>query len=160
MVKENITTQTTAEFDTGDLVEVVLKDGQKFKGLVVENYVGGFTCKVLNKESSLGTAIWERYGSERDHRFQVLEDCSQVKVLSKSRVSKASGTFSLNESVSKNEMTYYETDLGDGKYATLCLCEGYGGWSFYDSEEDHADSLKESYFNSQISKYNSREIRG
>lgn len=145
MVKEN-------QYKTGNLLEVVLKDGKQFKCIVVEDYGDGFVGKVLSKDLKVGTASWNRYGLKEDGRFQVIENCKEVKVLAESTETKGSGSLSLNESVTKSEMTYYTTPLGEGKCITLCLCEGYGGWSVHDENEDAGNALKESFFSSQISK--------
>ena len=140
------------ELKTGDLVEVTLKkDHHKFKCIVVESYEGAFVGKVLYKEEGVGTATWDRYGLEKDGRFQVFEDCESVKVLAKPQKFKGTGTLTLNESVAKSNMVYYKTPLEEGKFAIFCLCEDYGGWSFKDETEESI-ALKESFFNSQLSK--------
>lgn len=150
MVKES-------QYKVGDLLEVTRKDGKKFKCIVVEDYGTGFVSKVINKDEKVGTANWNRYGLKEDGRFQIVEDCETIKVLAESTESKASGSLSLNESVTKSEMTYYTTPLGNGKCITLCLCEGHGGWSVHNEDDENiGEALKESYLNSQLSKYENK----
>lgn len=143
-------------FKIGDLLEVTKNDNSKYKCVVIENYEGGFVGKVLEKDENVGTATWDRYGLKEDGRFQVVEDCSNIKVLARAKVSKAESSLSLNESVSHSEMTYYTTPINDHQSITLCMCENYGGWSVHNTGCD-SEALKESFFNSQISKLNSIE---
>lgn len=142
------------KFKTGDLIEVKRSDGNSFKGIVIENYGSGFVTKVLSSEGKIGTSIWERYGLEKDIHFQSTNECVDIQVISESVMSKGSSTFTLNESVTKNDVICYETKLEDGSNMILCMCEGYGGWSLYrDGEEiTKATAIKESFFNSQLSK--------
>lgn len=146
-----------AKFKTGDLLEVTRKDNSKFKCIVIENYDGGFVSKVLEKDEKVGTATWNRYGLKEDGRFQVVEDCADIKILAESKKSSAEGTLTLSESVSHNQMTYYTTPLSESKSITLCLCENYGGWSIHENK-DNQNALKESFFNSQVSKLSSSVI--
>lgn len=146
IIKEN-----SNNFDIGDLVEVTRNDDKKFECLVVEKYNGGFVSKVLNKDKGVGTANWKRYGLFRDSRFQMMSECKEIKVLSKAAKTTASSTFTLNESVTRNDLTYYETRIDNSNYAILCMCEGFGGWSFC-NRESRPEGLKESFFNSQIAK--------
>lgn len=146
-----------AKFKTGDLLEVTRKDNSKFKCIVIENYDGGFVSKVLEKDEKVGTATWNRYGLKEDGRFQVVEDCADIKILAESKKFSAEGTLTLSESVSHNQMTYYTTPLSESKSITLCLCENYGGWSIHENK-DNQNALKESFFNSQVSKLSSSVI--
>ena len=144
-----------AKLSTGDLIEVTLKkNDRKFRCIVVENYDGAFVGKVLRKEEGIGTASWERYGLDKDGRFQLYSECESVKILAKPQKFNSTGTLTLNESVIKNKMVYYKIPLEEGKVAIFCLCEDYGGWSFHDETEESI-ALKESFFNSQIAKINS-----
>lgn len=145
------------KFKTGDLLEVTRKDNSKFKCVVIENYEGGFVSKVLEKDEKVGTATWDRYGLKEDGRFQIVEDCADIRVLAESKKSSAEGTLTLSESVSHSQMTYYTTPLSESKSITLCLCENYGGWSIHESR-DSQDALKESFFNSQVSRLSSSVV--
>lgn len=152
--------ETKTSFTIGDLIEVTRNDGKKFKGIVVENYSGGFVCKVLHKDKDVGTASWSRYGLVSDSRFQSITECQNIEVLAKATKSSASSTFTLNESVTKSNLTYYETPIDENLSSTLCICDGFGGWSFSNklkSGKLRSDALKESFFNSQISKLRTTE---
>lgn len=144
------------KLETGDLLEVTLKDNQhKFKCIVVEDYDSAFVAKVLHKEEGVGTATWDRYGLEKDGRFQLKSECENINILAKPQKFTGTGTLTLNESIIKNKMVYYKTPLEeDNKFAIFCLCEDYGGWSFK-NETEESIALKESFFNSQLSKLSS-----
>lgn len=154
IIKESV---NDTELRTGDLIEVVTNDGRKFKSIVVTNLGEGFVNKVLSKDKTIGTASWRRYGLIKgDGRFQSMSECKSIKVLERATESSATSTLTLNESVSRNQMKYYETSLGDGKYATFCVCEGFGGWSFH-NEKSRGNALQESFLNSQISRLRCHE---
>lgn len=142
------------KFKVGDLIEVTRYDGKKYRGIVAEDYECAFITNIVAKEKEIGTTLWERFGNE-PLRFQPLGNCKDIKVLSESTCSKASSSLKLNESLTKDEITYYTTPLGDGTVSVLCMCEGYGGWSTYEEGTDPSTALKESYFDSKMSKVHS-----
>lgn len=141
------------DYCTGDLLEVTCKDGLKFKCIVIENYEGGFVSRVLSKDEGIKTASWSRYGLNKSGRFQVFDDCSKIERLAYADKKQGTATLSLNESLIKSNITYYTTPVNNTESITFCVYENYGGWSTIHKGND-PDSLKESFFNSQLSKLN------
>lgn len=145
-------------FKIGDLLEVTKTDNLSFKCIVVEDHrPGGFVCKVLEKDAGVGTGTWNRYGLKEDFRLQLLSECKEIKVLSEATKSIASSTLRLNEAVTKQDLTFYETDLLNGKKSVFCVCEGYGGWAILN--KDNKEFLKESYFEAQLSKLKEENLK-
>lgn len=133
---------------TGDLVKVTRKDSSTFTCIVVENLVGGFTSKVLEKDKNVGTAVWKRYSeNQKDIRFQPYSDCFNIQVLATPEITTKEIKSQINEENSSNEVKYYTTKVNDDLSVTLCLCEDFGGWSFH-KPGDSLTPLKESYFRS------------
>ena len=142
----------TKDFKTGDLLEVKTKTGT-FKCIFVEDYQGGFVSKVLEKTSEIGTGTWNRYGLEKDFRFQVTEECVEINKLAEAKVFTANSTFTLNESVSNQDLVFYETPVSEDLKYVFCVSENFGGWSVLKKETSSAESLKESFLGTQISKF-------
>lgn len=128
---------------TGDLVEVILKDGRQYKGIIVENYPSkrGFYARVLESSGrKLPKSSWSRYGIDRGI-YQELTYCRTVSVISHPQRIKL-------EEVT-DTVVYQTTDPDTKKMYTFSVSEGYGGWS----DSDNSDlALVESCYNAAESK--------
>lgn len=142
---------TDIKFKTGDLLEVALKDGRTFKCIVTERYDPAFICNVISGNLKFLVPS-QVFGITESFRFQRFDMCKSIKVLSESVKSTAVESLRINESIiNQKDVDYYETDLGDGRVSTICICDGFYGWSFKD--KDHRmEGLSESYLKSQTSK--------
>ena len=135
------------DLNTGDLITVVLNDGQSYRGIVIESYPsksdlfqGSFVARVIEtigvQSEKLSKAKWERFGvQERSCRFELMEDCESV-------IKESSPTAIDREALG---VTYFRTTVTAPKDYVVTFCstkEGYGGWSF---KQEEKEALKESY---------------
>ena len=140
------------KFKTGDLLEVSLKDGRKYKCIVAERYSPAFICNVISGDNLDFLIPSSVFGITESCRFQRFDTCKSIKVLSESVRSDTTNDLRLNEElINQRNVTFYETDLGNGETSTICLCDGYYGWSF-NGRGQRMQGLSESYLKAQSSK--------
>ena len=142
---------SSLKFKTGDLLEVSLKDGRKYRCIVAERYDPAFICNVISGDIKclVPSSV---FGMNESCRFQRFDTCKSIKVLSESVETNATSDLRLNEElVNQRKVTFYETDLGNGRTSTVCLCDGYYGWSFNEKGQ-RMQGLSESFLKAQSSK--------
>lgn len=140
----------------GDYIKVDLDNNQQFEGIVIVPYEGGFACKVLERTKQIGAASWNRYSLKEDARFQVYDECQNITVISEAEKFDAECSTGLTESAKYGDpivesVTFYVTPLTNDKYFTFCESNGFGGWTIHSPRKSN-EALRESYFNSQVSK--------
>ena len=114
------------QLSVGDLISVDLTEDKHYDAIVIENYPsrndlcnGHFICKIINRTKGVGGATSDTYNiSKRSCRFESLDNCEKVSILSHAK------------KVSKNGNTFYRTKLNESAYSTMCVTKQKDyGWS-------------------------------
>lgn len=122
---------------TGDVVRVVRNDNKVYDCFVVESvkHDNLFYGRVLeSSKDKVATTDWDRYGLKGNCICQVRDETKSVELLTKS-------DDAVMEDMS-HTVIYRNRIPGTNRKLTLCLSEGFGGWS---DEEDEDPAILESY---------------
>lgn len=128
--------ESNIKLETGDVARITRKDGKQYDAFIIEvydryNLVYGRVLE--SSKDKVATSGWSRYSLKNDGICQLMNECSNIEVISK-------GTKIKLEEVD-NASLYQNKIPGTNKVLTLCLTEDFGGWS---DAQDENDAILES----------------
>lgn len=130
---------------TGDIATITrAEDGKQYDAFIIEVYdnYGLFYGRVLeSSKDKVATSSWSRYGLEKDGVCQLIDECSEIKVISKGKAIKLEDV--------EDTCLYQNKIPGTNKTVTFCLSEDFGGWS---ESSDEEDAILESCSSASLSK--------